>query len=102
LDLERFTQNIWKTLTISQFSQPVLIAEKCLDTLNEGSLWKFHLAERMSVRVLVSEDRIVQSQDDKRKYRVLRLTNDLEAILVSDPDTDTAAASMDVHVGHFS
>jgi insulysin len=39
---------------------------------------------------------------DDRTYRVIRLPNQLEALLVHDPDTDKASAALDVNVGNFS
>lgn len=39
---------------------------------------------------------------DNRTYRVIRLPNKLEALLIHDPDTDKSAAAMDVNVGSFS
>lgn len=39
---------------------------------------------------------------DNRTYRVIRLENRLEVLLVHDPDTDKASAAMDVNVGNFS
>jgi Insulinase (Peptidase family M16) len=39
---------------------------------------------------------------DDRSYRVIRLPNKLEALLVHDPETDKASAAMDVNVGNFS
>ena len=39
---------------------------------------------------------------DDRSYRVIRLSNQLEAMLVHDADTDKASAAMDVNVGAFS
>jgi hypothetical protein len=39
---------------------------------------------------------------DKRQYRVITLPNSLTALLISDPDTDKAAASLDVNVGSFA
>jgi secreted Zn-dependent insulinase-like peptidase len=39
---------------------------------------------------------------DTRSYRVIRLPNQLEALLVHDPETDKASAAMDVNVGNFS
>ncbi|PWY80090.1 hypothetical protein BO83DRAFT_459862 [Aspergillus eucalypticola CBS 122712] len=39
---------------------------------------------------------------DNRSYRVIRLPNQLEVLLIHDPDTDKAAAAMDVNVGSFS
>jgi insulysin len=39
---------------------------------------------------------------DDRSYRVIELKNKLEALLVHDPDTDKASASVNVQVGNFS
>lgn len=39
---------------------------------------------------------------DDRSYRVIRLENKLEALLVHDPDTDKASAAVNVNVGNFS
>lgn len=39
---------------------------------------------------------------DNRSYRVIKLPNQLEILLVHDPDTDKAAAAMDVNVGSLS
>lgn len=39
---------------------------------------------------------------DDRSYRVIELPNQLEALLVHDPDTDKASASLNVNVGSFS
>ena len=38
---------------------------------------------------------------DNRTYRVIKLPNQLEALLIHDADTDKASASMDVAVGSF-
>lgn len=45
---------------------------------------------------------IVKSHLDQRQYRVIRLENDLTAILIHDPYTEHAAVSLDVAVGHLS
>ena len=39
---------------------------------------------------------------DDRSYRVIRLPNKLEVLLVHDPDTDKAGAAVNVNVGSFS
>ncbi|ORY83170.1 Metalloenzyme, LuxS/M16 peptidase-like protein [Protomyces lactucae-debilis] len=39
---------------------------------------------------------------DNRSYRLIQLSNDLQALLVHDPDTDKASAALDVHIGHLS
>lgn len=41
----------------------------------------------------------VQSPNDDNRYRALTLDNGLEVLLISDPDTDKAAAALDVAVG---
>ncbi|KAI5476508.1 a-pheromone processing metallopeptidase ste23 [Pseudohyphozyma bogoriensis] len=45
---------------------------------------------------------IIKSPNDDRSYRLLLLENGMEVLLVSDPATDKAAASLDVKVGHLS
>ncbi|KAK2653140.1 hypothetical protein Ddye_012996 [Dipteronia dyeriana] len=45
---------------------------------------------------------IVKPRSDKRQYKRLVLSNSLQVLLISDPDTDKCAASMDVNVGSFS
>ena len=47
-------------------------------------------------------DHVEKPELDDRSYRVIRLSNRLEALLVHDPATDKASASLNVHVGNFS
>ena len=47
-------------------------------------------------------DRLETPSLDDRTYRVIRLPNQLEALLVHDAKTDKASAAMDVNVGSFS
>ncbi|ONM37335.1 insulin-degrading enzyme-like 1, peroxisomal isoform X2 [Zea mays] len=44
----------------------------------------------------------IRARSDKREYRRVVLANALEILLISDPDTDKAAACMEVEVGSFS
>jgi insulysin len=44
---------------------------------------------------------IQKSQQDEREYRLIRLDNGLQAMLVHDAKADKAAASLDVAVGHL-
>ena len=48
---------------------------------------------------LGSEIEIERSPADTRDYRAVALGNGLEALVVSDPDADRAAAALDVNVG---
>ncbi|KAF9652907.1 hypothetical protein BDM02DRAFT_3183249 [Thelephora ganbajun] len=44
---------------------------------------------------------IIRSERDERDYRLIRLQNGLQAMLVHDVEADKAAASLDVAVGHL-
>ncbi len=41
----------------------------------------------------------VQSPNDDKAYRLLTLENQMQVLLISDPETPKAAAALDVHVG---
>lgn len=60
----------------------------------------------LSFSTMPSIERVTESLEapelDNRSYRVIRLPNKLEALLVHDPDTDKASASVNVNVGSFS
>lgn len=47
-------------------------------------------------------DNIIKSPEDKRLYKALELKNKLKVLIISDPDTDKSAASLDVCVGSLS
>ena len=44
---------------------------------------------------------IEKSPQDDRDYRIIKLANGLNAMVVHDPTADKAAASLDVAVGHL-
>lgn len=48
------------------------------------------------------EKPLVKPRNDKRDYRRIVLPNELQVLLISDPETDKAAAAMDVYAGSFS
>ncbi|KAL4720112.1 hypothetical protein ACJJTC_008155 [Scirpophaga incertulas] len=52
--------------------------------------------------VVTRYDNIVKSQEDKRDYRGLLLSNNLKVLLISDSCTDKSAAALDVNVGYLS
>ncbi|RCI10149.1 hypothetical protein L249_8413 [Ophiocordyceps polyrhachis-furcata BCC 54312] len=52
--------------------------------------------------VVVLADCLEKPSLDDRDYRVVRLENELEVLLVHDPETDKASAALDVNVGNFS
>jgi len=61
----------------------------------------FLLLFTLLTSLTVAAEEILKSPNDNRDYTAITLTNGLRVILVSDPDADKAAASMDVNVGYF-
>jgi len=55
-----------------------------------------------SKQLLMEPTPIIQSQNDNRHYQIFTLENDLQVLIISDPDTDKAAASLDVFIGSSS
>ena len=47
-------------------------------------------------------DELEKPSLDDRSYRVIELPSKLQALLVHDPETDKASASMNVNVGSYS
>jgi len=47
----------------------------------------------------VIQQSIIKSPNDTRQYQAIRLANDLEVLLISDPDLQNSAASLSVPVG---
>ena len=52
--------------------------------------------------VLEQTEKVKSPPRDKKQYRWLRASNGLRVLLVHDPDTEKAAAALEVHAGHFS
>ncbi len=48
-----------------------------------------------------AEVAVIHPERDRRAYRYLTLDNGLRVLLISDPQADKAAASLDVRVGYF-
>lgn len=44
---------------------------------------------------------VVKSPNDQRQYQRIRLPNNLDVLLISDPTTDKAAAALDLYVGSY-
>ncbi|KAI9726090.1 MAG: Insulinase (Peptidase M16) [Chrysothrix sp. TS-e1954] len=57
---------------------------------------------RQSAQSEILADKLEKPSLDDRSYRIVKLPNKLEALVIHDPDTDKASAAMDVNVGSFS
>lgn len=52
---------------------------------------------------VVADDNAISKPDiDDRKYRIIKLENELTALLIHDPTTDKSAAALDVNVGSYN
>ncbi len=56
----------------------------------------------MDTKVRRIAEELEKPELDDRSYRVIELPNKLEALVVHDPQTDKASASLNVNVGNFS
>lgn len=56
-------------------------------------------ANNNSGHFTVLKTELIKSPNDTREYQLIRLANDLEVLLVSDPDLKNSAASLSVPVG---
>lgn len=52
-------------------------------------------------KLLASDDEFLKPSLDKRHYRSILLPNNLQVLLVSDPQTDVEAAAVHIKAGHF-
>lgn len=52
-------------------------------------------------RVIAIDEQFIKSEPDKRQYRSILLANNLQVLLVSDPNTDVEAGSVHLQTGHF-
>jgi insulysin len=63
--------------------------------------WTLHPGSQQTPPYHVYNKVIIRSERDERDYRLVRLENGLQAMLVHDLKADKAAASLDVAVGHL-
>jgi hypothetical protein len=66
----------------------------------DAQCWHRHISPKAPPHWVYSKP-IQKSQQDDREYRLIRLDNGLQAMLVHDASADKAAASLDVAVGHL-
>ena len=68
--------------------------------LEDVQYWRRHISPKVPSYWVFTKP-IQKSQQDDREYRLIRLDNGLQAMLVHDAKADKAAASLDVAVGHL-
>lgn len=57
--------------------------------------------EKESSKILAENNDFIKPKLDKRSYRSILLPNNLQALLVSDPETDVEAGAVHIKAGHF-
>ncbi|MGI9279891.1 MAG: insulinase family protein [Endozoicomonas sp.] len=78
-------------LKASLFAVPILLFAGCAP-----------LSETEPEKAANTSDAIIKSVNDHREYHYLTMENGVRALLVSDPNTDKAAVSIDVNVGSWA
>ncbi|MDV6316773.1 insulinase family protein [Idiomarina sp. HP20-50] len=81
-----------KKLLLASAISTALLTAGCSQPVTETS------QETSAQQAAVAGD-VIKSPNDQRDYRVLTLDNNIEIMLVSDPNTDKSAASLSVGVG---
>jgi insulysin len=95
-----------RSLATSAAQQPNLTTGATLEPLQslpEGYEIRTTVgSSKVSAPYAVYTGKMEMSSLDDRTYRLLRLQNGLEALVIQDPETDKSSAAMDVRVGHLS
>jgi len=58
-------------------------------------------AQEKGTKILADGDDFIKPTLDTRSYRSILLPNNLQALLVSDPETDVEAGAVHIKAGHF-
>ena len=74
-----------------------LLAALCMLAVLQGCAGGEPAAERQANGL----PSLVKSPNDQRDYRHIKLKNKLDVLLISDPEAETSAASLDVYVGSY-
>ena len=84
------------------FKRPAMSSAVAVDAgiLDDDQYWRRQIALKAPPYWVFTKP-IQKSQQDDREYRLIRLDNGLQAMLVHDAKADKAAASLDVAVGHL-
>ncbi|WP_409440219.1 insulinase family protein [Psychromonas sp. GE-S-Ul-11] len=81
--------------------KPICLLFYCLSLTLSASVYAATNSSPESTmkNIEVINNSIIQSPNDKREYQVIRLANQLEVLLISDPDLKNSAASLSVPIG---
>jgi hypothetical protein len=87
---------------ISILKRPAMSSAVAVDAamLDDVQYWRRQISLKVPSYWVFTKP-IQKSQQDDREYRLIRLDNGLQAMLVHDVKADKAAASLDVAVGHL-
>ncbi|MDR5897812.1 insulinase family protein [Halomonas vilamensis] len=88
-----------RIFTLPAYHRPFALPPLAVGTALSLSLLGFSPANASNAKGVSDVVTPIVSPFDERSYRVLTLENGLQTLLVSDPDADKAATSMNVRVG---
>ena len=97
----RCTKSYAPYFPLTSTCSSIVIPSRAFMTTIKPSEWR--RVSAASIPPFYVFDRPIQkSEQDDREYRIIKLENGLHATLVHDAKADSAAASLDVAVGHLS
>ena len=73
------------------------MAENKTYSVSEGVATEVETKNEVEIKSEI--DCVITSMSDKRQYKLVTLENQLQVLLISDPEADKSAASIDVGVG---
>jgi len=86
--------------SISEFTENSSIGSNTSN--NNESLHSDLEKSKKKTFILANDESFIKSNPDKRQYCAIQLENGLEALLISDPNTDVEAGAVHVKAGHFN
>lgn len=87
---------LYKLLFLSLIQIYLFLQETMVSAVFNDQDWQVNQEYATYTEALQKPD------NDEREYRLIKLANQLEVLLICDPETDRASAALDVHVGSFS
>ena len=63
--------------------------------------FSLYLAHFTSLKEDLIAKTILRSETDHKLYKALKLTNNMKVLLISDPNTEEAAVSLEVGIGSY-
>ncbi|CAL1705686.1 unnamed protein product [Somion occarium] len=96
-----FSPILRRPFTRNRLKPPPRLFLRTMATPSQDIQWQHVQTKGPTPSYNVFPKPVRKSENDDREYRIIRLENGLEAMVIQDATADKAAASLDVAVGHL-